>query len=331
MAAGVLVFAERRDGDVRRPTLEAVCTARRLADALGGPVDVLALGPGAAALGDRLAAHGADRVLAMEAAHAELYAPEIYAACLAQAARSSDVAIVLLPATAIGKDLAARVTARLETVCAGDLVEIRVEADGTLRGKRPVYSGKAYAHVVASAGPPPVVATLRPNVFPLTEADPSRRATVVALAAPLGPQALRVRAVGLQRPEHEAPDVAEAGIIVSGGRGLKSPENFALIRELAAALGGAVGASRAVVDAGWIEHAHQVGQTGKVVAPDLYVACGISGAVQHLAGMSTSKVIVAINQDPEAPIFKVADYGIVGDLFQVLPALTAAVRRLKQA
>jgi electron transfer flavoprotein alpha subunit len=324
----VLVLAERRSGEIKRPTLEAVSVARRLADALSGRVDVLALGEGASASADLVARHGADRLLACEEAHVSLYAPEAYAATLAEAAKSSNAVVVLAPGTIQGKDVAARAAARLGSACLSDVVELDVDASGTLRGKRPVYSGKAYATATIPKARPGF-ATLRPNVFPLTSPDASRKAEVVAIPAAIPADRLRVRTVRLERPEAQEIDVAEAPIVVSGGRGLKEPENFRLVRELAEALGGAVGASRAVVDAGWIDHAHQVGQTGKVVAPKLYVACGISGAIQHLAGMSTAKVIVAINKDPEAPIFKVADYGIVGDLFEIVPALTAEVKRLK--
>jgi electron transfer flavoprotein alpha subunit len=330
MSGNVLVFVERRDGEIKRPSLEAIGTARRLADKRGGRVDAVALGPGAAACGEAVAAHGADRLYAVEAEHGELYAPELYAAALATAAQQGEASIVLLAATAMGKDLAGRATARLETACASDLVEIDVGDDGTLRGKRPVYSGKAYARV-AMPGAEPAIATLRPNVFPLADVETSRQAEVQALEAPVAADALGVRAVRLARPEQQELDVTEAPVVVAGGRGLKEAENFTLVRELAEVLEGAVGASRAVVDADWISHSYQVGQTGKVVSPNLYVACGISGAIQHLAGMSSSKVIVAINKDPEAPIFNVADYGIVGDLFEVLPALTDALRKLKAA
>jgi electron transfer flavoprotein alpha subunit len=330
MSGNVLVFIERRDGEVKRPSLEAAAVARRLADRLGCGVDGLAIGPGASACATTVAPHGVDRLLAVEAEHGQLYAPQLYAACVSRAAEQGQAPIVLLAATAMGKDLAARVTARLRTVCASDLVEVDVDEAGTLRGTRPIYSGKACARV-ATSGASCVVATLRPNVFSLPDADPSREADVETLDAPLAAEDLGAQVVRIERPERQEQDVAEAPIIVAGGRGLKEPENFSVVRGLADALDAAVGASRAVVDAGWISHSYQVGQTGKVVSPNLYIACGISGAVQHLAGMSSSKVIVAINKDPEAPIFKVADYGIVGDLFEVVPALTEAVRKLKSA
>ena len=331
MARSVLVFAERRAGKLKRPTLETIGVARRLAEVLGAEVEVMALGPGAAECAETVGHHGADRLLAVEEAHLELYAAEAYAACEAGAARERDARAVLFPATSMGKDVAARVTAELETACASDLIEIAIDPDGTLRGKRPVYSGKALARV-AIPNARPAVATLRPNAFPVPAADAGRPAAeVFPFPSPLAADQLRVRTVRVEAPEEQERDVTEASIVVSGGRGLKAPENFSLVRELASALGAAVGASRAVVDAGWIPHAHQVGQTGKVVSPELYVACGISGAIQHLAGMSTSKVIVAINKDPAAPIFKVADYGIVGDLFQIVPALTAAVKEIKRS
>jgi len=328
MSTNILVFAERRDGEIKRPSLQALSTARRLCEASGGSVDVLALGPGSAGCADELARHGAARLFAVESEAAELYAPELYAACLAEAATRADAGLVLVASTAMGRDLAPRATARLGTACASDLVEIELTADGTLRGKRPVFSGRAYARVSIPEARP-AVATLRPNVFPAETVDSPAAVEVVTMDAPLDSSQLGIRTVRVETSEQQELDVAEAPVIVAGGRGLKEAENFALVRDLARALGAAVGASRAVVDAGWISHANQVGQTGKIVSPNLYVACGISGAVQHLAGMSSSKVIVAINKDPEAPIFSVADYGIVGDLFEVVPALTEAVRKLK--
>ena len=330
MGANVLVFAERREGTLKRPTLEAVATARRIADVLGGQVVVLALGPGADSAGPEVGRQGADRLLAAVAPHLELYAPVAYGATLAAAATACAAGVVLVPGTAMGRDVAARAAARLGSACLADVVELDVAPDGTLRARRPVYSAKAFARVSMPTARP-AFATLRPNVFPISDGRGERAVEVVPFEAAIPANALRVRTVRVERAAAQQLDVAEASIIVSGGRGLKEAANFALVRDLAAALGGAVGASRAVVDAGWIAHAHQVGQTGKVVSPTLYVACGISGAIQHLAGMSSAKVIVAINKDADAPIFKIADYGIVGDLFDVLPKLTEEVRKLKAA
>jgi electron transfer flavoprotein alpha subunit len=328
MAGNVLVFVERRDGQVRRPAMESVSTAARLAGKLGGQVDTLALGPGAAACAPELARYGADRLFCVEVPELELYAAQAYAACLAEAAKQSQAAVVLVPATIMGKELAAMAAARLKTACISDAVEVEATDAGGLRARRMIYSGKAVAWVAIQEAKP-AVAGLRPNVFPLAEPDDSRQAEVVPLQIALGDELFKVKTVEIRKAEQQEIDVAEALIIVAGGRGLKEAGNFALLRELSTELGGAVGASRAVVDSGWIPHANQVGQTGKVVSPNLYIACGISGAIQHLAGMSSSKVIVAINKDPEAPIFKIADYGIVGDALEVVPAITAAVRKLR--
>jgi electron transfer flavoprotein alpha subunit len=287
-------------------------------------VIALAFGSAAVSAASLAGSHGADRLLAVSDAALDLYVPETFAATLAEAAKTSAADTVILPGTSLGRDVAARACARLETGLLSDVVEIERKAGGALRGKRPVYSGKAYAWA-AIPDARPSMATLRPNVFPAVSTA-GRTAEVVPFAA--APAPARARVTRLESPEAKDLDVAEASIVVSGGRGLKAPEHFSLVRDLAAALGGAVGASRAVVDAGWIPHAHQVGQTGKVVSPSLYIACGVSGAIQHLAGMSSSKVIVAINKDPEAPIFKVATYGIVGDVFEVLPKLTEAIKKL---
>ena len=321
----ILVLLERRGGVLKAASLQSVSTARRLADATGDPVVALAFGAGAAESAGLAGAHGADRLLAVDDPALDLYVPEIYAATIAAAARHVQADTILAAGTSLGRDAAARACARLGTGLLSDVVEIERSAGGQIRGKRPVYSGKAFAWAsVPSARPS--MATLRPNVFPATTVA-GKTATVEAFAP--APIVARAKVVRLETPAAQEQDVAEASIVVSGGRGLKAAEHLSLVRDLAHALGGAVGASRAVVDAGWISHAHQVGQTGKVVSPSLYVACGISGAIQHLAGMSSSKVIVAINKDPEAPIFKVATYGIVGDVFEVLPKLTAAVTKLR--
>ena len=320
--ATVLVLLERRAGELKRASLQAVSVARRLAGE-GGRVDALALGSGAESCAAPAGSAGADRLLVAADAAFDPYAPETYTAALAQAAKESGAEIVLAAATALGRDVAARAAARLSTGLLSDVVDIELSA-GSLRGRRPVYSGKAFAWESIPQAKP-AMATLRPNAFPVASAG--KNAEVVSLSIPVTPA--RVVATRLETPPQQELDVAEASIVVSGGRGLKAPEHFSLIRDLAKALGGAVGASRAVVDAGWIPHAHQVGQTGKVVSPGLYVACGISGAIQHLAGMSSSKVIVAINKDADAPIFKAATYGIVGDVFEVLPKLTEAVKTIR--
>jgi electron transfer flavoprotein alpha subunit len=235
----------------------------------------------------------------------------------------SQPSIVLFAGTADGRDLAPRLAARLNVGVASDVDRLEWN-DGKLRARRPVYSGKAFATVDVTGTP--AIATTRPNAFPPEEAGGGAAAEVVTITASADN---RVKVIETKEPEAGEVSLAEADIIVSGGRGLKEATNFSYIRDLAHAIGGAVGASRAVVDAGWIDHQHQVGQTGRVVSPNLYIAAGVSGAIQHLAGMSSSKHIVAINKDPEAPIFRIADLGIVGDLFQILPVLTEEVKKAK--
>jgi len=321
--ACILTFVELRDGAVRKASLEALSEAKRQAEAAGWTACAALIGHGVAAKAAALGAHGAATVWVVDDEKLARYSPEGYAAALQAVVDRCRPEALFMAGTIVGRDLSGRVAARLGVGCLADCTQVSVEG-GTLVALRPVYSGKALATAEGGAKKP-VVATLRPNVFPATPGEGVAAVETVALPA------VDIRAVvrELLAKGGDELDVAEADVIVSGGRGIKGPEHFALIRELAQALGGAVGASRAVVDAGWIDHANQVGQTGKVVSPTLYIACGISGAIQHLAGMSSSKLIVAINKDPEAPIFKVADYGIVGDLFQVLPALTEEIRKLK--
>jgi electron transfer flavoprotein alpha subunit len=247
-----------------------------------------------------------------------------HAAAVVHAAKALNPAAVLFAATAAGRDLAPAAAAGLDTAVAADCTGLAVDG-GRLLIRRPVFAGKAV--LTCRFAQPPAVVTLRPNVFAAAPPDPSRTAAVEPLPVAweerdFAASVKEVKAVPAKRPE-----LTEAAAIVSGGRGMKGPEHFHLIEALADSLGAAVGASRAVVDAGWRPHAEQVGQTGKTVSPNLYIACGISGAIQHLAGMSSSKVIVAVNRDPEAPIFKVATYGIVGDAFEVVPALTAEFKR----
>ncbi len=322
----VLAVLEQRDGALRKVSHEVVTGARRLADGLGGAVEALAIGAGAVAGADALGRFGADRVVTLVHPALGRYAPEAYARAVAERAAAGGYGALVFAASATGKDLAPRVAARLGVALAQDVTDVAVEA-GVVAVVRPVYAGKALLTLRVTSRP--AVVSLRPNVFTPVERP---RAAAAATAA-LGGDAGRVAVREIRAAPAGALDVAEAPIVVSGGRGLKEPANFRLLEELARAFGGraAVGASRAVVDAGWRPHADQVGQTGKTVSPTLYIAVGISGAIQHLAGMRTSKVIVAINRDKDAPIFKVADYGIVGDLFEIVPRLTEEIKKLQSA
>jgi electron transfer flavoprotein alpha subunit len=324
MAALILTLAEHREGALRRSALEAVSEARRLADAVSGTVESVLIGPGAGPLAAELGAHGASRVHLFEQPEVASYATEPYARALAQVIAAVKPWAVLVPFTSLGRDLAPRVAARVGAGLVSDCVALSVK-DGRLEARRPMYAGKAFATVRWEGEPQ--MATLRPNVFALGARDAARQAEVVSASVDA---TARARVKEVHASAGGKVELTEAQVIVSGGRGLKGPENFHLVESLAGALGAAVGASRAVVDAGWVDHQYQVGQTGKTVSPNLYVAAGISGAIQHLAGMSSSKIIVAINKDPDAPIFKVANYGLVGDLFELLPKLTAAAKEFVQ-
>ncbi len=319
---GFLVFIEQRSGNLRKASLEALSEASRLGKGAGVKVSAVVVGHGITAKASELGTYGASRVFVADEERLALYSAEGYAAAVRSAAEKCAPSAVFMAATALGRDLSGRLSARLGWGCLADVVQVTLAGESVM-ATRPVYSGKALATV--DGGGKPVVVTLRPNVFPAAVGGETAEVEVLPTAG----GSIRAVVKEILAKEGGELDVAEADIIVSGGRGIKGPENFALIRGLATVLGAAVGASRAVVDAGWIDHAHQVGQTGKVVSPSLYIACGISGAIQHLAGMSSAKVIVAINKDPEAPIFKVADYGIVGDLFQVVPPFIEEVKKLK--
>ncbi|HEY7727517.1 MAG TPA: electron transfer flavoprotein subunit alpha/FixB family protein [Candidatus Eisenbacteria bacterium] len=319
MPQTIAVVAETKDGAVRRIALEMIGLARRLiGEAGGGTVDAIALGPLAEGEADRLAQHGAERVLHADGAGFAAYAAEAHAEGVTRAVEALRPDVLFLGATAQGRDLAPRVAARLRAGLASDCVGFEWK-DGSLLARRPIFAGKAFAKVSFGEARPQI-ASVRPNTFPVGEPDASRKATVETV--PLGEIPVRARVVGFEKSEGEELDLTEADVIVSGGRAMGGPENFEILRKLCKVLGATLGASRAAVDAGWIDHSFQVGQTGKVVNPTLYIAVGISGAIQHLAGMSSSRTIVAINKDKEAPIFKVATYGIVGDLYEVVPALT---------
>jgi electron transfer flavoprotein alpha subunit len=320
--ADVLAYAEQRGGKLRPVAREVVSAARSLADQLGGRVCAIVVGgPGCADTASELGRFGADRIVVAEAVDYTNYSPDATVKAVALMTEDVAPAAVLFPASAQGKDLAARVAARLGVGLATEVTELAVE-DGGLVVTRPMYAGKAYGRFRFLASP--ALISLRPNVFPASEHDGDG----VVEGLDLSPPEPRTRILGIEKGDREALDVGEAGVVVAGGRGLQDPANWSLLEDLVAALGedATLGASRAVVDAGWRPHSEQVGQTGKVVSPGLYFAVGISGAIQHLAGMRTAGVIVAVNKDAEAPIFGVANYGIVGDLFEVVPRLAAEIR-----
>ena len=318
----VLVLCEVSNGKLKKASAQALTIGRRIAESAGGELVAFAAGPAASGLAEQVGSYGAKTLYAATDAQLEDYVWESHVPAAKTAVEQSGARIVLTGATADGRDLAPRLAARLGVGVASDVTGL--EWNGKLVAKRPVYSGKAIATAELEGNP--AIATCRLNAFP-AETSGGSAASVVDVAHEGGDR--RVRVVETKTPEAGEISVAEADVIVSGGRGLKEAGNFSYVRDLAGALGAAVGASRAVVDAGWIDHQHQVGQTGRVVAPNLYIAAGISGAIQHLAGMTSSRHIVAINRDAEAPIFKVADLGVIGDLFEILPALTEAVKQEK--
>jgi len=317
----VLAFTEQRDRKIKKSSFETVQTASQIASKIGAEFAAVVIGSNIMELAAELGNYGAGRVVAVDEHRLEAHSNTAYAKALAEVAQKEEATIVFLPASQMGKDIAPRVAVKLGAGLAADCIELKVEGQDIV-ATRPVYAGKALVDVRVTS--PRKVFTLRPNVFTATPTNGSATVEKTTIALDDGDFRSVVKEVKVAAGR---PDVTEAEIIVSGGRGLKGPEHFTLIEELADVLGAGVGASRAVVDAGWRPHDEQVGQTGKTVSPTLYVACGISGAVQHLAGMSSSKYIVAINKDKDAPIFQVADYGIVGDVFEILPELS---RQLKE-
>lgn len=321
----IVVFAEQREGVFRNAAFEAASEGRRIADAMQTELVGAVIGAGVTETASTLGRYGVDRVLVADAPALKAYSNEGYTAALAGIVRAVDAGVVLMTASVTGKALAPAVAARLETGVATDCTGLTLE-DGRLRITRPVYAGKAIATVVIKTDPQ--IVTLRPNVFAVAVVDENRTAPVESVTPSLDLPDIRAVAREIAAASSDKPDLTEASIIVSGGRGLGGPEHFKMLEDLADVLGGVVGASRAVVDLDWRPQSDQVGQTGKTVSPALYIACGISGAIQHLAGMSSSKCIVAINRDPNAPIFQKADYGIVGDVFEVVPALTQALKQV---
>lgn len=322
MAKKILVLGEVRNGALRNVSFEAIAAAKQIAD--GGEVVGALLGDQVAELAKELIAYGADRALVVEHPHLKTYTSDGFSQALLALVEQEKPEGIVIGHTSLGKDLSPKVASRLQAGLISDVTEIEGTGDDALF-IRPIYSGKAFEKVKIKEGF--VFVTVRPNNIAPLDRDESRTGDVQSVSVDI--KNLRTIVKEVVRNATTGVDLSEAKVIVSGGRGVKSAEGFEPLRELANLLGGAVGASRGACDAGYCDYAMQIGQTGKVVTPDLYIACGISGAIQHLAGMSNSKVIVAINKDPEANIFKVADYGIVGDLFEVVPLLIEEIKALK--
>ncbi|WP_284036134.1 electron transfer flavoprotein subunit alpha/FixB family protein [Neobacillus sp. 114] len=322
MSKKVLVLGEVRDGSLRNVSFEAVAAAKTVAE--GGEVVGVLLGEAVQSLGAELIQSGADRVVVVENEKLKQYTSDGYSQALLAVIDQEKPEGLVFGHTALGKDLSPRIAAKLSSGLISDATAVEV-AGGNVVFTRPIYSGKAFEKKIVTDGL--IFATVRPNNIAPLEKDESRSGEVSSLSVEI--KDLRAIVKEVVRKASEGVDLSEAKVVISGGRGVKSAEGFAPLKELAAVLGGAIGASRGACDAEYCDYSLQIGQTGKVVTPDLYIACGISGAIQHLAGMSNSKVIVAINKDPEANIFKVADYGIVGDLFEVVPLLTEEFKKLK--
>jgi electron transfer flavoprotein alpha subunit len=326
MANGIWIIAEQRGGTLRKISYELASEGRRLADQSGQPLAAVVVGSQIGEEAKKLIPYGLDTLYVADDPALADYTPEAHTAVLADWIKKQEPDIVLLGASAQGKELAAKLAARLATGMAQDCVSFRLE-NGLLIAKRPLYAGKVYAEVVSETARPQMAAA-RPNVLAVAEPDAGRQAEIVAVPVELKPEDLRTTLVESLADASGKVDLTEATFIVSGGRGMKDGENFKVLEELAGVIGASVGASRSAVDAGWRPHTDQVGQTGKVVCPNMYIACGISGAIQHLAGMGSSKIIVAVNKDPDAPIFQKADYGIVGDLFEIVPVLKEEFKKI---
>ena len=324
---GVWTFAEQRGGKLTNVALELLGEGRKLADALGEPLVAVLLGHSVEGEAKRLIAHGADQVFLADAPELERFLEEPYTQVIVDLIRNQNPNIVLMGATAIGRSLAPKIAARLGTGLTADCTGLDVDvAERNLMQTRPAFGGNLMATILCP-NHRPQMATVRPKVFKPMAADESRQGQVTKVDLSKTVWDLKTKILEVVNEVGHSVNLEEANIIVSGGRGLCDPKNFQLVQDLAAVLGGAVGASRAAVDAGWIPYAHQVGQTGKTVGPKVYFACGISGAIQHRAGMQSSDIIIAINKDPDAPIFKIATFGIVGDVLEILPLLTKEFKK----
>lgn len=325
MAKGILVFIEQRNGQLRKASLEALSQAAHQAKADNLNVYAMLAGENIKHLAAELGKYGANKIFVADNSQFAQYATEIYAAALSEAIKVTDPAYVFSAHTAMSKDLIPRVAARFDASCVSDVIELRTE-NGQLLAVKTMYSSKTYA--LFEFNTPLVFLTLRPNAFPASTDNAVAAPEIIDLTVAV--EKVRAKVVETHAAAGQKIELSEASIVVSGGRGIKGPENWGVLQDLCDVLGAALGASRAVVDAGWIDHQHQVGQTGKTVSPQVYIACGISGAIQHLAGMSSSKVIIAINKDENAPIFKLATYGIVGDVLEIVPKITQEIRKLQE-
>ncbi len=320
MALGVLAIAEQMDGIFKKAAIEAVSEGRRIASNLDKTLTALVMGSNIEEMAKELAEYGADRIIFADDPLLKDFLVDLHTDTAAQVVSAEQPSVIIMGATSIGKDLCARLSARLDAALAIDCVAVQIQKD-QCRVTRPMYGGKIFADVVLEGFPK--IIGIRPNAMGITKF--ASEGILEKFIPKIREGALKFVEKTMETGKVE---LTEANVIVSGGRGMGGSD-FTIIEELASALGGSVGASRSAVDEGWRPHSDQVGQTGKTVSPNLYIACGISGAIQHLAGMSSSKVIVAINKDPEAPIFSKADYGIVGDLFEVIPAITNEIKKIR--
>lgn len=326
MTNDILIFAEQRNDEIHPAALQLVAPAKALAGKTGGEVVACVIGNGINSAADAIDGAGVQRIVTVSDAALEDYSVLRYRTALATVIEKVDPRVVLMPATFMGRDLAPRVGLRVKAGVANDVVALEIDDSGALDVTRPLYNGKALCHVTFDAGKPAIV-TVRPNTFAAESGGGGAPRESIAYEAASGDDRITVKEVA--KAGGEVKDVTEADIIVAGGRALKNEENFQILYDMAKVLDAAVGASRAACDAGYQPHSRQVGLTGKTVTPKLYLAFGISGAIQHLAGMRGSKTIVAVNTDPEAPIFKVADYGLVADLFKVAPLMTEELKKMK--
>lgn len=328
---GVWVFAEQRNGKMMATAFELIGEGRKLADKLGVELSALLLGSEVSSLADELIHHGADRVILADHPELKLYTTDGYTKVIADLVNSKKPEIILIGATNIGRDLGPRVAARLDTGLTADCTKLDIdEEQRILLQTRPAFGGNIMATIITPKHRPQM-STVRPGVMKKLACDITRKGIIEKVEVELAKKDIRTIVKEVVKSAKQSVNLIDAEIIVSGGRGLGGPDGFNIITELAKELGGVVGSSRAAVDSGWITQDHQVGQTGKTVRPKIYIACGISGAIQHLAGMQSSDCIIAVNKNPDAPIFGVADYGIVGDLYKVIPMMVEEIKKIKEA